>query len=144
MYKNIPDPRCFWKTPRNHPDRLWTRPAGAGVKGCQAERCFNVIENSADLCRGTIFPTDVLASPAKSGAGAAWRRFGVRLPECTHRPCLTAGRDARVTAGPRKTRGWDCIVIASHQPAVFDILLGFCCAICGVRHAKCARVHVVR
>jgi len=50
-------------------------------------------------------------------------------------------------AGPRITRwaeenGIDCIVIASHQPALSDILLG---SVAGhvVRHAKSA-VHVVR
>ncbi len=62
------------------------------------------------------------------------------IPNC--HPAIADGR-----AGPRITRwaeesGVDCIVIASHQPAFSDILLG---SVAGhvVRHANCA-VHVVR
>ena len=59
--------------------------------------------------------------------------------------CQTSLTDGR--AGPRICRwaeenGNDCIVIASHQPAFSDYLLGSV-AHHVVRHAKCA-VHVVR
>ncbi len=62
------------------------------------------------------------------------------IPNC--RPAIADGR-----AGPRICRwaeenGSDCIVVASHQPAFSDILLG---SVAGhvVRHANCA-VHVIR
>lgn len=84
-------------------------------------------------------PTDVLTT-SRASMEAKLDAMSKTFPG-SH-TVITDGR-----AGPRISRwaeenGSDCIVIASHQPAFSDILLGSV-AHHVVRHAKCA-VHVVR
>jgi len=86
-----------------------------------------------------FIPADVIAS-ARETASERLKELAAKLPG-SH--AVTAeGR-----AGPRiekwaKENSIDCIIVASHQPAFTDILLGSV-AQHVVRHAKCA-VHVVR
>ncbi len=84
-------------------------------------------------------PPDYMNSKKDAMQGAL-DEMAKQLPNC--RGVIAEGR-----AGPRISRwaeenGNDCIVIASHEPAFSDILLGSV-AHHVVRHAKCA-VHVIR
>lgn len=67
-------------------------------------------------------------------------KIAATLPNC--RAALVDGGASRSITQYAEEHGCDCIVIASHTPAMSDILLGST-ANYVTRHAKCA-VHIVR
>lgn len=135
MYKNILIPVVF-ETPEITQTAF---DAAQALASKDAKLTLLHVIETVPIYVADYIPTDVF-SVARETVQARLEALALELRECT-----TAIADGR--AGPRVTRwaeenGMDCIVIASHQPAFSDILLGSVAQYV-VRHAKCA-VHVVR
>ncbi|WP_386173379.1 universal stress protein [Sulfitobacter sp. R86518] len=135
MYKNILIPVVF-----ETPEITQTAFDAAQALAAPDARLtlLHVIE-AVPVYVAEYIPTDIVTS-TREAVQARLDALALRVPGAA-----TAIADGR--AGPRATRwaeenGTDCIVIASHQPALSDILLGSVAQYV-VRHAKCA-VHVVR